>query len=86
MAPYVYILFLNSNYFCFYNFLISLYFKICELIARGAVDHWDEEQKMAYTSVGDQWYGYGTPRSMKEKVCSHYENTRMQNTAIFFHM
>ena len=32
------------------------------------MEHWDDVQKMAFTSVGDEWYGYGTPRSMKEKV------------------
>ncbi|WAR04010.1 CHIT1-like protein [Mya arenaria] len=44
------------------------YYRVCELIQNGAVHHFDEEQKMAYAVLGDQWIGYPTPDSMKEKV------------------
>ena len=49
---------------------VGLHFclQVCEIVEQGAVEHWDDVQKMAFTSVGDEWYGYGTPRSMKEKV------------------
>ena len=41
---------------------------MCEVLENGAKGYWDNEQKMAFTFVGDQWYGYETPRSMREKV------------------
>jgi len=30
--------------------------------------HWDDEQKMGYAVVGDQWVGFPEQRSMREKV------------------
>ena len=36
----------------------------------GAVMKWDDEQKMAYAVIDDQWVGYNTPKSMRAKVCT----------------
>ena len=67
------------------------------MLENGAAEHWDNEQKMAYTAVGDQWYGFGNPRSMKEKVrfslkmsskCIQkvmYFNTIWINVVVYFH-
>jgi hypothetical protein len=38
------------------------------MIKNGAIHRWDDEQKMAYAYLDDQWVGYGNPKSMKEKV------------------
>ncbi|XP_060606686.1 uncharacterized protein LOC132758983 isoform X2 [Ruditapes philippinarum] len=44
------------------------YYRVCEMIKNGAIHRWDDEQKMAYAYLDDQWVGYGNPKSMKEKV------------------
>ncbi|XP_053383728.1 acidic mammalian chitinase-like [Mercenaria mercenaria] len=44
------------------------YYRVCEMIRNGAIQRWDDEQKMAYAYMEDQWVGYGNPKSMKEKV------------------
>ncbi|XP_052799488.1 acidic mammalian chitinase-like [Mya arenaria] len=46
----------------------TTYYRVCELIRNGAVYRFDEEQKMSYVVLEDQWAGYPTPKSMKEKV------------------
>ncbi|WAR04009.1 CHIA-like protein [Mya arenaria] len=46
----------------------ATYYRVCELIRNGAVYRFDEEQKMSYAVLEDQWAGYPTPKSMKEKV------------------
>ncbi|WAR04007.1 CHIA-like protein [Mya arenaria] len=46
----------------------ATYYRVCELIRNGAVYRFDEEQKMSYVVLEDQWAGYPTPKSMKEKV------------------
>jgi hypothetical protein len=38
------------------------------MIRKGAVYKFDDEQKMAYAVIEDQWVGYGNPDSMKAKV------------------
>ena len=38
------------------------------MLRNGAIQRWDDEQKMAYAYMEDQWVGYGNPKSMKEKV------------------
>lgn len=49
------------------------YYRVCEVLKNGAVEYWDNEQKMAYTVAGDQWYGFGNQRSMTEKVKFAYK-------------
>ncbi|XP_052241370.1 chitinase-3-like protein 2 [Dreissena polymorpha] len=44
------------------------YYRVCEMIRKGAVYKFDDEQKMAYAVLEDQWVGYGNPESMKAKV------------------
>ncbi|XP_053388468.1 acidic mammalian chitinase-like, partial [Mercenaria mercenaria] len=44
------------------------YYRVCEMIKNGAIHRWDDEQKMAYAYMEDQWVGYGNQKSMKEKV------------------
>jgi GH18 family chitinase len=38
------------------------------MIKNGAINRWDDEQKMAFAYLDDQWVGYDNPKSMKEKV------------------
>ena len=38
------------------------------MIRKGAVYKFDDEQKMAYALLEDQWVGYANPESMKAKV------------------
>ncbi|XP_053383573.1 acidic mammalian chitinase-like [Mercenaria mercenaria] len=50
------------------------YYRVCEMISHGAKHHWDDEQKMAYAYMEDQWVGYGNQKSMKEKVRFAYNH------------
>ncbi|CAG5130507.1 unnamed protein product, partial [Candidula unifasciata] len=50
------------------------YPEICEQIHAGASVAWDQEQRVPYAVLGDQWVGYENPRSVGEKVTWAFEH------------
>ncbi|CAG5130506.1 unnamed protein product [Candidula unifasciata] len=50
------------------------YPEICEQIHAGASVAWDQEQRVPYAVLGDQWMGYENPRSVAEKVTWAFEH------------
>lgn len=48
-------------------FFISL-FQICDFIKKGAKYVWDDEQKVPYAYLGDQWVGFDDEKSIRIKV------------------
>lgn len=44
------------------------YYEICHLLRNGAVEHWDDIQKVPYVVKDRLWVGYDNVRSLTEKV------------------
>lgn len=43
-------------------------YRVCEMLKNGAVEKWDNEQKVAYFYANGVWVGYDNQRSFAEKV------------------
>lgn len=44
------------------------YYEICELLKNGATYVWDDEMKVPYAYLGDQWVGFDDERSIRNKM------------------
>lgn len=44
------------------------YYEVCDLIKKGATYVWDDEQKVPYAYLGDQWVGFDDERSIRNKM------------------
>ena len=50
-------------------FLFFLSFKICEMLRSGKASYvWDEEMKVPYLIMGDQWVGFDDERAIRNKM------------------
>lgn len=45
------------------------FYEVCEMLKSGVAKYiWDEEQKVPYAVMGDQWVGFDDERSLREKL------------------
>lgn len=47
---------------------ILSYYEICLKISEGAQKFWDDESKMPYAYLNDEWYSFDETRSLKQKI------------------
>ncbi|XP_022669699.1 probable chitinase 10 isoform X2 [Varroa jacobsoni] len=44
------------------------YYEVCDMMKKGATYVWDDEQKVPYAYLGDQWVGFDDERSIRNKM------------------
>ncbi|GFO03262.1 chitinase [Plakobranchus ocellatus] len=44
------------------------YYEVCDMLSNGAQDNFLPDQQVPYLVLGDQWVGYDSPSSLREKI------------------
>ncbi|XP_046990556.1 probable chitinase 10 [Schistocerca americana] len=44
------------------------YYEVCDMLKKGATYIWDDEMKVPYAVMGDQWVGFDDERSIRHKM------------------
>ncbi|CAI4225573.1 unnamed protein product [Auanema sp. JU1783] len=47
---------------------VASYYELCDMLAKGAVRHWHDEQQVPYLIDGDQFWSYDDKQSVKTKM------------------